>query len=386
VLVTLPRTLVVTNDFPPRPGGIEQFLANLLAHLDPGCLRVLTSHWPRDAEYDSSLLYRVDRVGRRPLLPTGRLLRAIERAADEHDAEVVVFGASWPLGELAALIDRPTFAFTYGHEAGLAQFGLGPLLRRVARGVDAVGVISGFTRHALEPWMAGHTSIAELPPGVDATLFHPDVECGFVRGRHGIDPEQPLVVCVSRLVRRKGQDALIEAWPAVRAQVPDAHLLLVGSGPLEEKLRARRRTLDLESAITIAGEVPWTELPAHYAAADLFAMPCRTRLGGLDVEGLGIVYLEAQACGTAVLAGRSGGAPEALIGGVTGMVVDGGAVPAVGAGIVELLRDRDRLRGMGRAGRRLVERRHDWATVAGRLVEILAKITLEPEETTSWPT
>jgi phosphatidyl-myo-inositol dimannoside synthase len=374
--MTMPRVLCVTNDFPPRPGGIEQFLGNLFAHLDPAQLRVLTARWPGSADHDAGLAYRVDRIAARPLLPTPALLRAIDRAADAHEAEVVMFGASWPLGELGRFIDRPTFAFTYGHEAGMAQFGLGPVLRRVARSVDAIGVISRFTGTALDPWIAEHTTVAELPPGVDTTVFRPDVDSASVRRRYALGDDQPVVLCISRLVHRKGQDALIEAWPAVRAQIPDAHLLIAGTGPLADTLAKRVRTLALQESVTFAGAIGWSELPAHYAAADLFAMPCRTRLAGLDVEGLGIVYLEAQACGTAVLAGQSGGAPETLVEGETGWSVNGRSVPAVAGAIVELLRDRDRLEAMGRAGRELVARRHDWRTVAGRLEEILAKLAL----------
>jgi phosphatidyl-myo-inositol dimannoside synthase len=285
------------------------------------------------------------------------------------------------LGELAGRLDVPTFTFIYGWEAGLAQFGLGPLLRRVARGLDGVGVISEFTRHAVAPWMAEHTRLYEIQPGVDTAVFTPDADGSAVRERHGIAPDEPLVVCVSRLVPRKGQDALVEAWPSVRSRVPGARLLLVGTGPFEDRLRARPAALGLDpTAVLFAGAVPWSELPAHYVAADLFAMPCRTRLGGLDVEGLGIVYLEAQACGVPVVAGLSGGAPESVIPGETGLVVHGGAVPEVATAIADLLRDPDRLAAMGKAGRAHVEAHHSWDTVAARLEGLLEQLAGQPRK------
>jgi phosphatidyl-myo-inositol dimannoside synthase len=366
----LTRTLWVTNDFPPRAGGIEQFLANLVGRLDPAATVVVT-HEADAAAHDAALPYRVDRRGRRPLLPTHALLRRIRRAVDAHRAEVVVFGASWPLGELAGALDVPTFALSHGHEAGMARVGLGPLVRRVARRVDALGVTSDFTREALTPWTEAETQLVDLPPGVDVDAFHPGAAGAPVRERHGIAADEPLVVCVSRLVHRKGQDVLVEAWPRVRARVPGARLLLVGEGPLEVPLRRRIGQLGLDGSVLVVGGVGWSELPGYHAAGDVFAMPCRTRAAGLDVEGLGIVYLEAQACGVPVVAGRSGGAPSALVEGETGRVVDGRSPGAVTVAIAGLLADPERRAEMGRAGRRFVEERYAWPVISKRLEAVL---------------
>jgi phosphatidylinositol alpha-1,6-mannosyltransferase len=368
------RTLWVTNDFPPRAGGIEQFVANLLARLDPAAVRVVTARWPGSGAHDDALAYPVDRVARRPLLPTPALVRSVRAAAAHHRADVVVFGASWPLGELAAHLDRPTFALTHGHEAGMARAGLGPLLRRIARNLDAVGVISAFTERALAPWMAPHTALHRLPPGVDTAAFHPGVDGRAVRQRHAIPLDVPLTVCIGRLVARKGQDVLVEAWSRVRAQVPGARLLLGGEGPLGPRLRARVRALGLDGAVMFAGTVTWQDLPHYHAAADVFAMPCRTRLRGLDVEGLGIVYLEAQASGVPVVAGRSGGAPEALVEGETGCVVDGADVTQVASAVAALLADPRRRRRYGAAGRAFVEQRYGWPVISERLAGILAQL------------
>lgn len=367
------RTLWVTTDFPPRPGGIEQSLANLLARRPPQATRVLTAPWPGGAEYDAALPYRVDRIGRRPLLPTPALGRSVRSVADAHAAEVVLLGPAWPLGELAGRLERPTIALSYGHEAGMVRVGLGPLIRRLRR-ATVVAVISAFTRSLLEPWLVPHTRVELLPPGVDVEVFHPGVDGSPVRERHGIAADRPLVVCVSRLVPRKGQDILVEAWTLVKDAVPGAHLLVAGTGPREAALRSRIRQLGLHRDVTMAGELAWGDLPAYYTAADLFAMPCRTRVGGLDVEGLGMVYLEAQACGVPVVAGRSGGAPEAVADGETGHVVDGADPAAVSGAIISLLRDPDRRAAMGAAGRALVERRWSWSAICRGLDELLADL------------
>lgn len=369
-----PRTLWVTNDFPPRAGGIEAFVGELAARLDPDGVRVVTSRADGDGDHDESVPYYVERFAPRPLLPGPGLLRQVRAAAVGHKADVVVFGASWPLGEIASGLPLPTFALTHGHEAGMVRVGLGPLVRRVAADLDAIGVISRFTRDVLQPWVGAQTAVHDLPPGVDTERFHPSVDGRAVRDHIGVADDQPLVVCVSRLVARKGQDVLIEAWPLVHAHIPGAHLLIAGGGPMAGRLRRLVESLGLEASVTLAGPVDRADLPSVHAAADVFAMPCRTRLAGLDVEGLGIVYLEAQACGTPVLAGCSGGAPESLIDGETGLVADGAEPTAVAAALIELLRDPDRRLAMGRAGRAFVERRYAWPVVTERFRVLLAGV------------
>lgn len=370
-----PRTLWVSNDFPPRKGGIEQFLVNLVSRQDPEATRVLTARWPGDAEYDRQRPWRTDRVGRRPLLPTPGLARTVRRAAREHGAEVVVFGVAWPLAELAPAVGLPALALTMGHEAGMTRVGLGRLATRIADRVDAIGVLSQFTRRELAPHVEGRAQVVDVVPGVDLELFRPDLDGSAIRARHGIAADAPLVVCVSRLVRRKGQDVLVEAWGRVLARVPEARLLLAGTGPLAGELARRVRELGLRPSVVLAGEVSWADLPAYHAAADLFAMPCRTRARGLDVEGLGIVYLEAQACGVPVVAGRSGGAPEAVLDGETGLVVDGGSVEQVARAIAGLLDDPARRRAMGVAGRAFVQRCYAWPVVTAGLTQILSELS-----------
>ena len=366
------RALWVTNDLPPRSGGIEQFLGNLLARCDPAATRVLASDWPGAAEADAGVAYTVHRIGRRPLLPTPTVLRRVRAEIADFEPDVVVFGAAWPLAELAPYLPVRSVALTHGHEAGLARVGAGPLVRHALRGVDAVGVISDYTRRYLEPWLGSRVSVHDLPPGVDTDVFTPDVDTGGIRARHGVPEDAPLAVCISRLVRRKGQDTLVAAWPAVLGQVPGARLLIVGTGPLRRQLERDIARRGLAESVILAGEVGWRDLPRYHAAADVFAMPCRTRNGGLDVEGLGIVYLEAQACGVPVVAGRSGGAPEAVLDGETGVVVDGRDTAAVARAVSGLLADPARRAAMGAAGRKFVEATYSWPVIADRLAALLS--------------
>ena len=214
-------------------------------------------------------------------------------------------------------------ATTHGHEVGWARLPVArQALRRIGDTCDVVTYLGEYTRRHIEGAFGRHARLEQLTPGVDVDTFRPDVDGSAVRARYGL-ADRPVIVCVSRLVPRKGQDTLIRALPLIRRQVRDAALLIVGRGPDEDRLRRLARETGVDRHVVLTGGVPAADLPQYYAAGDVFAMPCRTRRGGLDVEGLGIVYLEASATGLPVVAGNSGGAPEAVRPGETGYVVDG---------------------------------------------------------------
>jgi phosphatidylinositol alpha-1,6-mannosyltransferase len=244
------------------------------------------------------------------------------------------------------------------------------VLQRIAGHLDVLTYISEYTRSRLEPALGRRTRLAQLSPGVDVDRFTPDADGAAVRRRYGLG-EAPVVVCVSRLVARKGQDVLVAGWPRVLARHPGARLLLVGGGPAEASLRRAVAARGLSDSVVLAGPTPSAELPGHYAAGDVFAMPCRTRRGGLDVEGLGMVFLEAAACGRPVVAGTSGGAPETVQEGVTGHVVDPRSPEAVADLLADLLDDPARARAMGAAGRAWVEQRWSWTTIATGFADLL---------------
>lgn len=377
------KTLIVTNDFPPRPGGIQAFLHNMALRLDPERVVVYASTWKRGEEgaaataaFDAEQPFTVVRDRTTMLLPTPRVTARAAGLLREHGCESVWFGAAAPLGLMAPALRRAgarrLVATTHGHEAAWAQLPASrQLLRRIGEGTDTITYLGEYTRSriaaALTPAAAGR--MVQLPPGVDEKTFHPGSGGAAVRERLGLT-SRPVVVCVSRLVPRKGQDTLIRAMPTILASVPDAVLLIVGGGPYEKSLRSLARTTGVAESVRFTGPVPWPSLPAHYGAGDVFAMPCRTRRGGLDVEGLGIVYLEASATGLPVVAGDSGGAPDAVLDGETGWVVRGGA-PETAERVATLLGDAELRRRMGERGRRWVEERWRWDLLATRLRSLL---------------
>jgi phosphatidyl-myo-inositol dimannoside synthase len=371
------KTLVVTNDFPPRPGGIQAFVHGLAVRRPAGSVVVYAPAWKGAAAFDAVQPFTVVRHPGSLMLPEPGVLRRASALLRAERCDSVVFGAAAPLGLLAPALRRRgagrIVGITHGHEAGWAALPVArSLLRRIGDDVDALTYLGEYTRsrmaRALSP--AGAARMARLAPGVDETLFRAGSGGAGIRARHGL-ADRPVAVCVSRLVPRKGQDALIRAWPRVLATVPDAALLLVGGGPYRADLERLAASEGVAGSVVFTGGVPWEELPAHYDAGDVFAMPCRTRRRGLDVEGLGIVYLEASATGLPVVAGDSGGAPDAVLDGETGVVVPGRSVRRTADAVAGLLADPDRARAMGRAGRAWVEREWRWEVQAARLDALL---------------
>lgn len=376
------KTLIVTNDFPPRPGGIQAFVHSMALRLDPGRVVVYASSWGGEDgrasdRFDAEQPFPVVRDRTTMLLPTPRVTRRAVGLLREHGCTSVWFGAAAPLGLMAPALRRAgarrIVATTHGHEAGWALLPVGrQLLRRIGEGTDTITYLGEYTRSriasALTPTAAAR--MVQLPPGVDEKTFHSGSGGEAVRTRLGL-LGRPVVVCVSRLVPRKGQDTLILAMPRILREVPDAVLLVVGGGPYGTELERLAERTGVAGSVRFTGAVPWEELPGHFGAGDVFAMPCRTRRKGLDVEGLGIVYLEASATGLPVVAGDSGGAPDAVRDGETGWVVRGGSPEAAAERIVTLLKDAGLRRRMGERGRRWVEEAWRWDLLAGRLKSLL---------------
>jgi len=367
------RTLVVTNDFPPRPGGIQAYVAALAGRQPDGEVVVYASSWKGAAAYDAAQPYPVVRHPGTLLLPVPDVLRRSRAVAAAEGCDRVWFGAAAPLGLLARPLGlERAVASTHGHEVGWALLpGARQVLRRIGRSVDVVTYLGAYTRKRLEPALGPGVRLEQLPSGVDPELFRPGVGGAEVRRRHGLT-DRPVVVCVSRLVPRKGQDVLVRGLRAVQERVPGAALLLVGGGPDAPRLRRLAAEHGVADDVVLTGSVPWQELPAHYDAGDVFAMPCRSRAAGLEVEGLGIVFLEAAATGLPVVAGRSGGSPDAVLDGRTGTLVDGTRVDEVASAVADLLSDPVRSKALGAAGRAWVEREWRWDVLAARLRALLA--------------
>ncbi len=382
------RVLLVTNDFPPRRGGIQSYLGEFVNRLvDSGThsVTVYAPKWKGAEAFDEaadSAGYRVLRHPTTLMLPVPTVDARMRRLIDDNDIDTVWFGAAAPLALLAPRARQAgatrVLASTHGHEVGWSML---PVARSVLRSIgdhtDVVTFVSRYTRSRFAPAFGPSAALEYLPPGVDSDRFRPDPAArAELRKRYRLG-ERPTVVCLSRLVPRKGQDMLIKALPAIRRRVPGAALVIVGGGPYLETLGKLARDCEVEDHVIFTGGVPGDELPAHHAMADVFAMPCRTRGAGMDVEGLGIVFLEASATGVAVVAGDSGGAPEAVQHNKTGLVVDGNSVDEIGEAVTELLIDRDRAAARGAAGRDWVRSEWRWDLLAARLEKLLGAQSFE---------
>ncbi|WP_459545243.1 glycosyltransferase family 4 protein [Nocardia sp. X0981] len=372
------RTLLVTNDFPPRPGGIQSYLQALAGQLPPDDLVVYAPRWRGDSHrrFDAKQSFQVVRHPTTLMLPTPGVLRRARKVLRAEGCETVWFGAAAPLALLSPLLRRAgaerVLASTHGHEVGWSMLpGARQALRAIGEHTDVITYISKYTRGRFASAFGPNAALEYLPPGVDTEVFRPDPAArAELRERYGLG-DRPTILCLSRLVPRKGQDVLLVAMREIRERIPGAVLVIAGSGPYEDRLRGLAEALGVADDVVFTGRVPAAELAAHHTIADVFAMPARTRGAGLDVEGLGIVYLEASASGVPVVAGTSGGAPETVLDGQTGRVVDGRRADRVAEALIDILADRDAAATMGAAGRAFVERQWRWDTLGARLRQLL---------------
>ena len=362
------RTLVITNDFPPRPGGIQTFGYEIVRRFDPESVTVLTSNWGGAAAFDTAQDFKIVRANTQTLVPSKSTLSMAREIVVAENITRVLFGAAAPLGLLAAPLRKlgvtNIVGMTQGHETGWAMTpGTRQALRKIGNDTDYLTYISEYTHKkiakALSPSAAAR--MRRIVPGVNVTEFSPGNLSSGNQLRTELGwTDRPVIVCVSRLMARKGQDELIRALPKIHQTAPNASLIIVGDGPYRKDLERLVKKLGLENFVHLTGKVSQTELSKWYAAGDIFAMPCRTRMGGWDVEGLGIVFLEGSATGLPVIVGDSGGAVDAVIDGETGYLVDGTNTSEIADRIAYLFANPDVAKKMGEAGRNWVTQEWTW--------------------------
>ncbi len=364
----LRKTFLITNDLGPRAGGIESFVLGLLERVDKDSVVILTSSQPKSKEFDQELLQKfgaiVIRDRSKILLPTPRVARKAIKIMKQYQATTIWFGAAAPLALLAKQLRKAgatnIVALTHGHEVWWAKI---PIFRmaitKISRDVDSLTYLGDFTKEAMLPVIADKSKLVKIAPGIDIDHFAPSAVDVKLIEKHNLQNRR-VIVCVGRLVHRKGQDKLIEAMPLVLKQFPDAALLLVGQGPIKSMLDKLIRHHGIEHNVIFTGRIKFDDLPKYIQLGELFAMPSRDRFFGLEVEGLGIVYLEASACGVPVIVGKSGGAPDAVLENQTGLIVDGTSKEEISAAICKLLADKDLAAQMGQRGREWVDQNWRW--------------------------
>lgn len=364
------KILCITNDFGPRAGGIETFLIGLIERAPKGCVIVYTSNQQDTERYDQEWLenfgVEVIRDRAKILLPTPRVARNVNKIVRTRKIEQAIFGAAAPLGVLSKGLRRNgvknIVALTHGHEVWWAK--LWPFSRAISfigKYVDHLTYLGDFTRTEISKALSSRakSAMVKIAPGIDTEHFLPTASATDLRSQLGL-ANKKVIVSVGRLVHRKGQDTLIQSLPDILKSHPSAHILLVGEGPYREHLEKLVNQLQVQNAITFIGRIQYRDLPRYICVGDIFAMPSRSRLAGLEVEGLGIVYLEASSCGLPVIAGKSGGAPDAVIEGVTGVTVDGTSAEEVAGAIIEMLDKPENSKAMGEAGRKWIQDKWSW--------------------------
>jgi phosphatidylinositol alpha-1,6-mannosyltransferase len=370
--------LLVTNDFPPKVGGIQSYLWELWRRLPPDSFSVLTIDHPESTGFDAAQAFEIERLARRMLLPSPGLARHIRRRCEQTGADLVVLDPALPVGLVGPALGLPYALVLHGAEVTVPSRlpGARSLLARVLRDAAAV-IAAGAYPEAQARRAAGRRMplVTVVPPGVDGERFRPldDGERTRARSELGLPVEGRLVVSVSRLVPRKGMDVLIDAASRLSADRPDLTVAIAGTG--RDRSRLERRIARVAAPVRLLGRVPDDALPRLYGCADVFAMLCRDRWAGLEQEGFGIVFLEAAACAVAQVAGDSGGAAEAVVDGATGLVVRRpGDVDQATASLARLLDNEGLRRRLGRAARARAESGFDYETLAARLDVALGKL------------
>jgi phosphatidylinositol alpha-1,6-mannosyltransferase len=374
--------LLVTNDFPPKDGGIQVYLWELWRRLEPGSFTVFTaSSHPDSRSFDESLVALGHRVrrSRLPVLgPTPDVVSTIKRLVAETGADLVVIDPVFPLGLVGPSLGIPYAVVVHGAETSLP--GRIPVLDKLMRWVisrSVLAVCAGeYPAEEVRHICSGRTPpIAVVPPGVDTSRFTPldESERTKARSAFGVSPESLVVASVSRLVPRKGMDAVIGAAAGLMGSFGDLALVIGGEG--RDEMRLRRLAESTGAPVNFLGRVSDDVLPDLYGLADIFVMACRDRWFGLEQEGFGIVFLEAAACGVPQVAGRSGGSVDAVLNGETGIVLDDPADPGEVAGALRvLLSHPDLRRSMGEAGRRRVVDSYDYGGLSLRLAAALREV------------
>ena len=366
-------SLLVTNDFPPKVGGIQSYLWELWRRLPAADVNVLTTRWEDADEFDRSQAYPVERLDAGLLLPSPSLARGVRRRADASGAGLVFLDPVVPLGAIGPRLDHPYVVIVHGAEVTVYAHvpAVRQVMRRVLRRAHGVVAAGGYPADQAQRVAGRPVPTLNIPPGVDTERFRPvDASArAATRHRYGLDPDRPLVLGVSRLVPRKGFDVLIDAVARLPAEV---QLAIAGAGRDRARLERRARERGVADRTTFVGRVDDDALPALYAAADVFSMLCRDRWGGLEAEGFGIVFLEAAACGVPAVAGRSGGSHEAVVDGETGFVVDPHDVDAVTDRLSTVLGDDSLRRRLGDAARERAQAEFEYDALARRLAPLAA--------------
>ena len=374
-------TLFITNDFGPRAGGIETFVHGLIERLPRGSVIVYTSAQPDSDKFDAKWLsefgVEVVRDRSKILLPTPRVIKACQKLVKSRKLTRVAFGAAAPLGIMARSMRsagaEKIVALTHGHEVWWAK--VPPFsfaINFMSKNIDAITYLGDYTRGEISKAISKNDvgKLVQIAPGIDVDHFVP-TDSSELRAQLGL-ADKAVIISVGRLVHRKGQDKLISALPAIRAAVPNVHLVLVGVGPHQKYLENLVAKLNISDCVTFIGRINYSELPKYICVGDIFAMPSRSRFFGLEVEGLGIVYLEASACGLPVVGGKSGGAPDAVLVGETGVVVDGTSSSEIAEACIDLLNNPELCALMGATGRTWIIENWRWEIWATKYAELLA--------------
>jgi len=374
------KHILITNDFPPKVGGIQSYLWELWRRLPVANFYVYTTPFPGDREFDSEQPFRTVRSTSKVLLPTPNINRNVQKLRKDIEAELIVWDPAFPLGVVAPRSRTPYALVLHGAE--LAIPGKIPILKSfLANTLKKASLIicaGNYPAEEAERIAKQSLPLAIIPPGVDIERFRPatPLEKEKIRKDLEIPNTSPVLLTLTRLVPRKGIDILIKAVKILKKDYPELLLLIAGSGRDLQRLKDLAK--DSKETIRFLGEISEAALPDLYRASDIFCMPCRSRWGGLEQEGFGIVFLEAAASGIPQIAGKSGGSADAVLNNETGLVINNPKDPRqLAQSIEKLLKDSEKLKRMGLDARKRTEDYFSYDQLSKSLIDALDSATLQ---------
>ena len=361
--------LVVTNDFPPILGGIENYIYSLVKRWPPSSVAVVTRQAPDAGKFDAQLDFEVHRRPVNRLLPNRTLISFLKEIIAERRVDLIHFPSALPLGVLGASLGLPYAVSVHGGEFLLASRlpGVRSVLKKVCLDATVLLAESSFAETLVDALVGRRAAVERITCGVEIGRFGK----GTAVVPEGLKSGSPTIVSVGRLIARKGQRTLVKAMPAILRRHSRAQLLIVGGGPDLPKLRRLSEELGVSGSVTLTGPRPWDEIPGYYCAGNVFALPTAPKFLGTETEGLPLVFVEAAATGIPLVGGKAGGVHDAVRDGETGYVVDGESVTETAAALLRILNDPSLAARLGSAARRMAEKEFDWDHVASNYRQTL---------------
>lgn len=377
------RTLLLTQFFPPEKGGIQNYLYNICKNLPSDKTFVFSStpHKKEILEFDQSQPFKIYRNNSQEIyqklhLTSLSIYKETSKIVKENNIEKIFLGHFYIPYVITALILKkfkniPYTIFTHGLE--ILETKNSPkssyILKLCLKNAQNIIVTTDYLKNKIINKYYNldlNKKIIKVPPGVNSGFFQPNLNTSSLKNKLDLKNKKIIFTC-GRLVKRKNHQLVIKALPEILKKIPNAIYLIAGIGPEEKQLKKQVEELNLENQVKFLGEIKNKDLPLYYNLADIFCMPSLYNEETGDIEGFGMVFIEAQACGTPTIGSNTGGIPDAIRNNIDGFLIDPKSSQDLASKIIKLLLDPELANKIGKAGREKVVTEHNWKKLVEKL-------------------